>query len=177
MGKRVEGTGAFLLGLLLCEFALSLFSRVHCQVRVWEVRHTDGLQCLPWRSSLPHLRLLAKLQPLLGSRLGSRPSLRNPTRHTLPPQGLDSEGSEHGPRRWVKRRIQRRLNCIAAGQRLYFVLKDSRFFSGCPDLELYTGCKTCGAAWKDAASWMAARAGAKGTPFDFDSTIAHLFSA
>ena len=50
------------------------------------------LQHLPWHRRLSHLRLLAKLQPVLGPRLGSGPAFGDHQGYTVYLQGLDAEG-------------------------------------------------------------------------------------
>jgi len=81
--SQVEGTGASSLGLLSCKLGLPE-SCVYRSLRIHSFGPTDVLQCLPWRSSLPYFRLLDQLQSLFRSRLGSRASLGDPTRPTLP---------------------------------------------------------------------------------------------
>jgi Autophagy-related protein 27 len=55
-------------------------------------------QPLPRHIRLPHLRLLAKLQPLQRTRMGPPPPRRHHPRHTLPVEGLVQKSGQYGPR-------------------------------------------------------------------------------
>lgn len=60
-------------------------------------------QYIPQCRCLPHLRLLAELQPLRCSRMGPFAARRYHSRYSISIQGLFKKSRRHGFRRWVKR--------------------------------------------------------------------------
>lgn len=66
-------------------------------------------QRIPIHSHLPHLRLLAQLQPLRRPRLGPPPPRRHHPRRPLPRQRLVAPRLQHRPGQRVKRRLFRRV--------------------------------------------------------------------
>ena len=163
MARRllVQGTGASLLGSSLCKW--STFSTVYgihsCPPTVRSAcilsKQANTSQCFPRRRGLFDLWLMAKLQSLFRTWLGSGSPLRDSSRYPIYIQRLDAESREHLTRRRIKRRLQCSLTHI--GGRLYYVRSIQELYSDWARWVLHMGPDRVQAVTIDAMAFSGAR--------------------